>query len=273
MDADEPERETAASLPAPPETAALRPPAASEPDMEAPEVPTAPLSTACLRWVSPILRAALLGLCGATPGLLILSAALPHHHELAGYLALAAICLALLVNVARAWAAAALDPYLRAQLSGPLGLPPLARPPSRRGARGGGGARAPPTATLLRVDARSLALLLRPGDFTPEDYSELLRLDERAVASRFRGATVQEVSRLPTFPYRSSLAGGASAFCVVCMEAFCEREEVMSLPCLHLYHAQCIQPWLLNIKDACPVCQCSIVVDAQVEREGVAAVQ
>jgi hypothetical protein len=36
-------------------------------------------------------------------------------------------------------------------------------------------------------------------------------------------------------------------------------ELVRTLPCFHRFHAACIDPWLLLRRDACPVCQLSVV--------------
>ncbi|RLN11882.1 E3 ubiquitin-protein ligase EL5-like [Panicum miliaceum] len=66
-----------------------------------------------------------------------------------------------------------------------------------------------------------------------------------------------------TFAYnRSSLqrkvadtAGEEAAACAVCLGAFEFKEMVRLLPvCLHLYHAECIDPWLRK-HSTCPVCR------------------
>lgn len=42
--------------------------------------------------------------------------------------------------------------------------------------------------------------------------------------------------------------------CSVCMEDYDKGEEVRALPCKHLYHAECIIPWLER-HGSCPVCR------------------
>lgn len=44
--------------------------------------------------------------------------------------------------------------------------------------------------------------------------------------------------------------------CPICLLDFEKEEEVRMLPnCGHLYHFECIKPWLLKQKNSCPMCQ------------------
>lgn len=45
--------------------------------------------------------------------------------------------------------------------------------------------------------------------------------------------------------------------CVVCKEEFKRAEKALKLPCEHVYHKDCIIPWL-NIHDSCPTCRTPI---------------
>eukprot|EP00435_Cladocopium_sp_Y103_P027866 s3478_g6.t3 len=42
--------------------------------------------------------------------------------------------------------------------------------------------------------------------------------------------------------------------CMVCMEEFADGETLRSLPCLHRYHQNCIDQWLVRCA-ACPICK------------------
>ncbi|KNA17404.1 hypothetical protein SOVF_080190 isoform B [Spinacia oleracea] len=42
--------------------------------------------------------------------------------------------------------------------------------------------------------------------------------------------------------------------CAVCLEDFEAREEVMVTPCSHMFHEECVVPWVKNHGD-CPVCR------------------
>lgn len=42
--------------------------------------------------------------------------------------------------------------------------------------------------------------------------------------------------------------------CAICLEDFEPKEEVMLTPCQHLFHEDCIVPWITS-KGQCPVCR------------------
>ncbi|CAN1199869.1 E3 ubiquitin-protein ligase RNF126 [Linum perenne] len=45
--------------------------------------------------------------------------------------------------------------------------------------------------------------------------------------------------------------------CAICLEDFEAKEEVMLTPCDHMFHEDCIVPWV-KANGNCPVCRCSI---------------
>ncbi|CAL0310833.1 unnamed protein product [Lupinus luteus] len=46
--------------------------------------------------------------------------------------------------------------------------------------------------------------------------------------------------------------------CAVCKDDIAVNDNAMTLPCNHLYHSDCITPWLLN-HDSCPLCRFRVV--------------
>jgi Ring finger domain len=53
---------------------------------------------------------------------------------------------------------------------------------------------------------------------------------------------------------------GRQVECVVCLEEYIDGESrVMSLPCGHEFHAECITPWLVNRRRTCPICKGDVV--------------
>jgi len=65
-------------------------------------------------------------------------------------------------------------------------------------------------------------------------------------------------------PYR-----GRQVECVVCLEEYVDGEsKVMSLPCGHEFHADCITPWLVNRRRTCPICKGDVVRSMQRQTNG-----
>lgn len=46
--------------------------------------------------------------------------------------------------------------------------------------------------------------------------------------------------------------------CVICLTDFEVGEQVKALPCHHGFHAVCIDPWLNERSDECPICKASV---------------
>ncbi|OCK83788.1 hypothetical protein K432DRAFT_321561 [Lepidopterella palustris CBS 459.81] len=54
--------------------------------------------------------------------------------------------------------------------------------------------------------------------------------------------------------------GGRQKECVVCLEEYVDGvSRVMSLPCGHEFHAECITPWLVTRRRTCPICKGDVV--------------
>jgi len=45
--------------------------------------------------------------------------------------------------------------------------------------------------------------------------------------------------------------------CVICLCEFENGDDLMVLPCLHEFHAECVKPWLLKKSSKCPICKAS----------------
>ncbi|KAK9685013.1 hypothetical protein RND81_10G249800 [Saponaria officinalis] len=71
------------------------------------------------------------------------------------------------------------------------------------------------------------------------DETEAMPANKAAVAALERGRVTED---------------GEKRECVICLERLEEGVEVIKMPCLHMYHNQCLIPWLLK-NHFCPFCR------------------
>ena len=71
----------------------------------------------------------------------------------------------------------------------------------------------------------------------------------------------EQTQRLPTECYTATLAssgsekGATQEACAICMEEFRHGDVMRVLPCNHHFHIKCIDEWLINHSDLCPLCK------------------
>ena len=50
--------------------------------------------------------------------------------------------------------------------------------------------------------------------------------------------------------------------CTICLEEYVNGDDSIALPCIHIFHADCIKTWLKN-KNTCPICKFEIKYDME----------
>ncbi|OMO59041.1 Zinc finger, RING-type [Corchorus capsularis] len=139
-------------------------------------------------------------------------------------------------------------------------------------------------ATRGRLQGLRLQLALLDREFDDLDYETLRALDADNVPSS-ASMSEEEINALPVHKYKvyapqsgdSSMQQASSSnspqknqdpnnavgsmkssddelTCSVCLEQVNVGETIRSLPCLHQFHASCIDPWLRQ-QGTCPVCK------------------
>ncbi|XP_034705046.1 E3 ubiquitin-protein ligase SDIR1 isoform X1 [Vitis riparia] len=140
-------------------------------------------------------------------------------------------------------------------------------------------------ATRGRLQGLRLQLALLDREFDDLDYETLRALDSENVPTT-PSMSEEEINALPVHKYKvagtqgggSSMQQGSSSAsaeqkkqdinnavastkapddeltCSVCLEQVNVGELIRSLPCLHQFHANCIDPWLRQ-QGTCPVCK------------------
>lgn len=92
-----------------------------------------------------------------------------------------------------------------------------------------------------------------------EDYMRII--EQRRLAVN-RGASQSTIER-NTFPHkykkiqRSGDGEDNIEKCTICLSEFEDNEDVRRLPCMHLFHIECVDQWLTTNK-RCPICRVDI---------------
>ncbi|NXE75663.1 RN128 ligase, partial [Cochlearius cochlearius] len=97
--------------------------------------------------------------------------------------------------------------------------------------------------------------------------------NQRQLKARAKKAIEQ--LQLRTLKQGDKETGPDGDSCVVCIELYKPNEVVRILTCNHLFHKNCIDPWLLEHR-TCPMCKCDILKALGVEvdlEEGAESVQ
>ncbi|KAG4939850.1 hypothetical protein JHK86_045991 [Glycine max] len=73
-------------------------------------------------------------------------------------------------------------------------------------------------------------------------------------------ASKSVVEGLPDVSVTEELLASDSSQCAVCKDTFELGETAKQIPCKHIYHADCILPWL-ELHNSCPVCRYELPTD------------
>ncbi|KAF2192532.1 hypothetical protein K469DRAFT_620910 [Zopfia rhizophila CBS 207.26] len=112
----------------------------------------------------------------------------------------------------------------------------------------------PTTPLLQHPQSRPASSLSRPRSRTTSEVP--------ATSSSFQqgGRSPEEEKREAGLAEWRRRYGGRQKECVVCLEEYVDGvSRVMSLPCGHEFHADCITPWLVTRRRTCPICKGDVV--------------
>jgi len=112
------------------------------------------------------------------------------------------------------------------------------------------------TATASDKHASGLTLQqlldLSNRDLTPEDYETLLMLDSTVEKKTLKQTEIAKLDERVLVAEDTSVKNNDC--CTVCLVNYSVGERVKVLPCSHLFHCECIVPWLQAHSQSCPLC-------------------
>eukprot|EP00759_Apiculatamorpha_spiralis_P050308 PhF_6_TR457/c0_g1_i1/m.183 len=103
----------------------------------------------------------------------------------------------------------------------------------------------------------------RNGDRCPFVHDEVASpttASATAAVSRPPPHDASSLSRLPSFDWGAGGGGGGSgstAECPICVMDIQQGDRMLTLPCFHMLHKQCVMEWLVKNKH-CPTCRAPI---------------
>ena len=115
--------------------------------------------------------------------------------------------------------------------------------------------------TILAYFGAFLGLLVMMVFFV---YRNNLRMRLRPVVVSdvpevsIHGLPADIIASLPFVVFSKPNEADGSAACAICLSEFHEAEQLKQLPCSHLFHGSCIDPWLSK-RNACPLCKQQVV--------------
>lgn len=99
----------------------------------------------------------------------------------------------------------------------------------------------------LSADLVNVLMNLQHRDLLPEDYELLLRLDDRVAQKTIDSSVLSTLKTEVVGP------DGRAELCAICMEPYEAGHTMKYLPCGHGYHDTCIDRWLSNSSQNCPL--------------------
>eukprot|EP00249_Psilotum_nudum_P016366 c25786_g1_i2 orf=476-2095(+) len=102
-----------------------------------------------------------------------------------------------------------------------------------------------------------------PGDYVDaQDFEQLLQHLWENDNSR-RGAppaAKSAIESLPSIVVEQQNLDDGSALCAICKDIIPLKKPAKQMPCSHLYHSDCILPWLSS-RNSCPICRYELPTD------------
>uniref|UniRef100_A0A1D1Z1E1 E3 ubiquitin ligase BIG BROTHER n=2 Tax=Anthurium amnicola TaxID=1678845 RepID=A0A1D1Z1E1_9ARAE len=117
----------------------------------------------------------------------------------------------------------------------------------------------PSPANDVTTTVGSSALATRQDYVDPDNmsYEELQSLGE-AIGTESKGLSDEHISVLRYSTYKTGFFSRKDKEeCVICCMSYKNRDLLITLPCKHHYHSDCVKQWL-KINKVCPICNAEV---------------
>lgn len=84
--------------------------------------------------------------------------------------------------------------------------------------------------------------------------SILRQLQQLQLEGQQRPLGTEATKKLPIETYKKLVSSSQEA-CAICVDDFKDADRMRVLPCNHHFHMECIDEWLINHSDLCPLCK------------------
>ena len=86
--------------------------------------------------------------------------------------------------------------------------------------------------------------MMNPFPMNPYPYNEEIKMIDPRIFNSLPENEIEDSSKLPEDQRN----------CVICLGDFQDKEHIIRLPCLHVFHSDCVKSWL-GTHNSCPTCK------------------